>query len=206
MRTIRNSTASSLIGSAARRGIRPAARRRRRTGTPRCRSGARPARGRASVVIEGGVARLRIVVAAKADPLHRHDCHQIEQQRSENAPFGDRHGFPRRAAGGDSIEIAIILTRYGPANAPEATEVPRNHDNGRSQRNSKGCGGDESGARRRAVGQSRHARHRRRPGVRVYLKEFLSDPRVIEDQGLLWKLVLNGIILRVRPAARRATT
>jgi ferrochelatase len=36
-------------------------------------------------------------------------------------------------------------------------------------------------------------------GVRVYLKEFLSDPRVIEDQGLLWKLVLNGVILRVRP-------
>ena len=36
-------------------------------------------------------------------------------------------------------------------------------------------------------------------GVRVYLKEFLSDPRVIEDQGLLWKLLLHGIILRVRP-------
>src|ERR1700745_596948 len=36
-------------------------------------------------------------------------------------------------------------------------------------------------------------------GVRVYLKEFLSDPRVIEDQGLIWKLLLNGIILRVRP-------
>ena len=36
-------------------------------------------------------------------------------------------------------------------------------------------------------------------GIRVYLKEFLSDPRVIEDQGLLWKLILNGIILRVRP-------
>src|SRR5229473_1872913 len=36
-------------------------------------------------------------------------------------------------------------------------------------------------------------------GVRVYLKEFLSDPRVIEDQGLLWKLALNGIILRTRP-------
>jgi len=41
---------------------------------------------------------------------------------------------------------------------------------------------------------------------RVYLKEFLSSPRVIEDQGLRWKLILNGIILRVRPAARRATT
>ena len=39
-------------------------------------------------------------------------------------------------------------------------------------------------------------------GVRVYLKEFLSDPRVIEDQGLLWKLVLNGIILRTRPARK----
>src|SRR5579864_2071082 len=39
-------------------------------------------------------------------------------------------------------------------------------------------------------------------GVRVYLKEFLSDPRVIENQGLLWKLVLNGIILRTRPRAK----
>ena len=39
-------------------------------------------------------------------------------------------------------------------------------------------------------------------GVRVYLREFLSDPRVIENQGLLWKLVLNGIILRVRPARK----
>jgi ferrochelatase len=39
-------------------------------------------------------------------------------------------------------------------------------------------------------------------GVRVYLKEFLSDPRVIEDQGLLWKLILNGIILRRRPRTK----
>jgi ferrochelatase len=38
--------------------------------------------------------------------------------------------------------------------------------------------------------------------VRVYLREFLSDPRVIEDQGLVWKLVLNGIILRKRPATK----
>jgi protoporphyrin/coproporphyrin ferrochelatase len=36
-------------------------------------------------------------------------------------------------------------------------------------------------------------------GVRAYLKEFLSDPRVIENQGLYWKLVLNGVILRIRP-------
>jgi ferrochelatase len=36
-------------------------------------------------------------------------------------------------------------------------------------------------------------------GVRAYLKEFLSDPRVIEDQGLKWRLLLNGVILRIRP-------
>ena len=36
-------------------------------------------------------------------------------------------------------------------------------------------------------------------GVRVYLKEFLSDPRVIENQGLVWQLILNGFILRTRP-------
>src|ERR1700761_1296314 len=36
-------------------------------------------------------------------------------------------------------------------------------------------------------------------GVRVYLREFLSDPRVIENQGLLWKLALNGVILQGRP-------
>jgi ferrochelatase len=36
-------------------------------------------------------------------------------------------------------------------------------------------------------------------GVRVYLREFLSDPRVIEKQGLFWKLVLNCVILVVRP-------
>src|SRR5271165_4155182 len=35
--------------------------------------------------------------------------------------------------------------------------------------------------------------------VRRYLKEFLSDARVIEKQGALWKLVLNGVILRIRP-------
>ena len=39
-------------------------------------------------------------------------------------------------------------------------------------------------------------------GVRVYLREFLSDPRVIEDQGLLWQLILNGIILRTRPRTK----
>ena len=40
------------------------------------------------------------------------------------------------------------------------------------------------------------------PGVRVYLKEFLSDARVIEDQGLVWKFILNGIILRTRPRTK----
>jgi protoporphyrin/coproporphyrin ferrochelatase len=38
--------------------------------------------------------------------------------------------------------------------------------------------------------------------VRRYLREFLSDSRVIEDQGLIWKLVLNAIILTTRPRRR----
>ena len=35
--------------------------------------------------------------------------------------------------------------------------------------------------------------------LKPYLRQFLSDPRVIENQGLKWKLVLNGFILRTRP-------
>ena len=36
--------------------------------------------------------------------------------------------------------------------------------------------------------------------VRLYLKEFLSDPRVIEIPKLVWQPILRGIILRTRPA------
>ncbi len=35
--------------------------------------------------------------------------------------------------------------------------------------------------------------------LRTYLREFLSDPRVIEVPKLLWWCILHGIILRVRP-------
>ena len=35
--------------------------------------------------------------------------------------------------------------------------------------------------------------------MRAYLKEFLSDPRVIESNRALWWLILNGIILSIRP-------
>ncbi|HTS39686.1 MAG TPA: ferrochelatase [Xanthobacteraceae bacterium] len=38
--------------------------------------------------------------------------------------------------------------------------------------------------------------------VRRYLREFLSDARVIENQGLVWKFVLNCIILPRRPRAK----
>ena len=34
--------------------------------------------------------------------------------------------------------------------------------------------------------------------VRRYLKQFLTDPRVIEKRGLFWKFILNGIILPIR--------
>jgi ferrochelatase len=38
--------------------------------------------------------------------------------------------------------------------------------------------------------------------VRRYLKEFLADKRVIEETGLVWKIVLNGFILRFRPGRK----
>jgi protoporphyrin/coproporphyrin ferrochelatase len=36
--------------------------------------------------------------------------------------------------------------------------------------------------------------------MRRYLKEFLSDPRVIETNRVLWWLILNGVILTFRPS------
>lgn len=37
------------------------------------------------------------------------------------------------------------------------------------------------------------------PALKRYLKEFLSDPRVVEIPKLVWWLILNGIILQTRP-------
>lgn len=36
--------------------------------------------------------------------------------------------------------------------------------------------------------------------LRIYLRQFLSDPRVVEIPRLVWMIILHGIILRVRPA------
>src|SRR5690606_4378305 len=36
--------------------------------------------------------------------------------------------------------------------------------------------------------------------MRRYLKEFLSDRRVIEVNRVLWWLILNGIVLTTRPS------
>lgn len=35
--------------------------------------------------------------------------------------------------------------------------------------------------------------------LRVYLAEFLSDPRIVEIPRLIWLMILHGIILRIRP-------
>jgi ferrochelatase len=46
------------------------------------------------------------------------------------------------------------------------------------------------------------------PALRKYLKQFLSDPRVVEIPRAVWWLILNGIILNIRPkksAAKYAT-
>ena len=42
------------------------------------------------------------------------------------------------------------------------------------------------------------------PAVRRFLKEFLSDRRVVEVPRLLWMLILHGVVLRVRPARSAA--
>lgn len=42
------------------------------------------------------------------------------------------------------------------------------------------------------------------PSVRRYLAEFLSDPRVVEIPPLAWKIILHGVILRIRPRASAA--
>ena len=35
--------------------------------------------------------------------------------------------------------------------------------------------------------------------VRRYLAEFLADPRVIEIPRWIWRLILHGVVLRIRP-------
>ena len=40
--------------------------------------------------------------------------------------------------------------------------------------------------------------------VRRYLKEFLSDPRVVEIPRFVWWPILNGVILNTRPAKSAA--
>lgn len=42
------------------------------------------------------------------------------------------------------------------------------------------------------------------PSLRRYLGQFLSDPRVVEIPKAVWKPILHGIILRVRPAKSAA--
>lgn len=40
--------------------------------------------------------------------------------------------------------------------------------------------------------------------VRRYLAEFLADPRIVELPRWLWRIILHGVILRVRPARSAA--
>ena len=39
----------------------------------------------------------------------------------------------------------------------------------------------------------------RRKEVQIYLKEFLSDSRVIETPKFIWQIILRFIILNLRP-------
>ncbi len=44
-----------------------------------------------------------------------------------------------------------------------------------------------------------------RRALRAYLKEFLSDPRVVEVPRLIWWFILHGVILNIRPARSAAS-
>lgn len=44
-----------------------------------------------------------------------------------------------------------------------------------------------------------------RKALRAYLKEFLSDPRVVEVPRLIWWFILHGVILNIRPARSAAS-
>src|SRR5258708_6875540 len=96
----------------------------------------------------------------------------------------------------DSIETAIILTRIVQR---EATDIMTTLVSIESAKPAADLSPERVGVLLVNLGTPDTADAK---GVRVYLKEFLSDPRVIEDQGLLWKLILNGIILRTRPARK----
>lgn len=37
------------------------------------------------------------------------------------------------------------------------------------------------------------------PALRKYLGQFLADPRVVEVPRILWRVILHGVILRIRP-------
>ena len=43
------------------------------------------------------------------------------------------------------------------------------------------------------------------PALRKYLGQFLADPRVVEVPRLLWRCILHGVILRIRPRRSAAT-
>ena len=42
------------------------------------------------------------------------------------------------------------------------------------------------------------------PALRRYLREFLSDPRIVEIPRAIWWSILHGVILRTRPARSAA--
>src|SRR6201990_3463365 len=157
---------------------------------------------------KAGVARFRIVKLAAICRLERSNRQQIEQHRSENTPLGDCHrpsGARRHPAlfGADfgprsrvlpqAYRNSPRLDKDGPPREASAMSVASQTD---LPKPAAGTAPKRVGVLLVNLGTPDTADAR---GLRVYLKEFLSDPRVIENQGLFWKLVLNGIILRTRP-------
>jgi hypothetical protein len=109
---------------------------------------------------------------------------------------------PTRMAYERVIPIVDITARCFPAPSPtKTTLMPRFFPNRRTATVSRRLPPSSWSI-------SARRKHPTAPALKRYLGQFLSDPRVVEIPKPLWWLILNGIILNIRPkksAAKYAT-
>jgi len=124
---------------------------------------------------------------------------------------------------GPPVAPSLVASFTSALAAPEPAEVPASHPSGDAKSSSQTIAGRPAAAglaapeARRAPAAAEFAEAMpatsgigillvnlgtpdaaEPKAVRRYLKEFLTDPRVIENDTLLWKFVLHGIILPLR--------
>jgi ferrochelatase len=132
----------------------------------------------------------------------------------DTARFAQGHG-PTAASGGPRIAQAgpplargeadpVAPTEFTPAVMADATTRMMGPTGGGAPRPFAGSGdGPAAGVASGCVGvllvNLGTPERADAKAVRAYLKEFLSDRRVIEEDSLLWRFVFNAVILPLRP-------